>query len=101
MTDDAKLFSTVHGALITSLPEDTPSDVIAAAAREIVAVLHAPWFPSSEKKIVNATNVNVRDRPGGNPIGTVKKDTGVRAGSPENGWTPILFHGWVSGEMLG
>jgi hypothetical protein len=106
MTNDQELLTAVRGALITALPQDTPSDVIEAAAREVVTVLHAPWFPMAEKRIVGASNINVWALPGGKsknkaPSGTVTTGTAVRAGVPENGWTPILFHGWVSGEMLG
>ncbi len=101
MTNDQELLTAVRSALITALPDDTPHDVIEDAALNVVAVLHAPWFPTSEKRVVGASNVNVRANPNGAVVGTLKKDAGVRAGTPERGWTPILMHGWVSGEMLG
>lgn len=106
MTNDTELLDTVRSELIVALPQDTPSDVIEQAARAVVARLHAPWFPTTEKQIVGASNVNVWALSGGKsknkaPLGTAAKGTAVRAGVPENGWTPILFHGWVSGEMVG
>ncbi len=102
MINDTKLLTTVRDALIIALPQDTPSDVIDAAAREVVTVLHAPWFPTSEKRVVGATNINVHGAPVDvMVIGTLKKDVAVRAGKPEKGRTPILVHGWVSSELLG
>lgn len=101
MTNDTELLNVVRGALIAALPDDTPHDVIEDAALNVVGVLHAPWFPAHEKRIVGATNVNLRSGPRGTALGTVAKGTAVRAGSPENGWTPVLVHGWVSNEMLG
>ena len=101
MTNDQEMLITVRNALITALPQDTPSDVIEAAAREVVAVLHAPWFPIEEKKIVGASNVNARATPRGEIIGTLKQGVGVRAGKPERGSTPILIHAWISSELLG
>jgi hypothetical protein len=101
MTNDMELLNTVRSALIIALPQDTSSDVIEAAAREVVTMLHAPWFPAAEKRIKGATNVNVRANPTGEAVGTLKQGTAVRAGQTERGWTPILFHGWISSELLG
>jgi hypothetical protein len=106
MSNDTELLNTVRNALIMALPDDTPHDVIEDATLNVVQGLHAPWFPAKEQRIVGASNINVWALPGGKsknkaPLGTAAKGTAVRAGIPENGWTPILFHGWVSGEMLG
>ena len=101
MSNDTELLNTVRGALTTALPEDTPSDVIEEAAREVVTALHAPWFPAGERRVLGATHINLRASPNGTVIGTLAKGTALRAGSPERGWVPELAHGWVSGEMLG
>jgi len=101
MSNDTELLNTVRNALIMALPDDTPHDVIEDAALNVVQGLHAPWFPANEQRIVGASNINLRANPKGAVIGTLAKGTGVRAGAAENGWTPILVHGWVSGEMLG
>ncbi len=103
MTNDTELLNMVRAALIVGLPQDTPSDVVETAAHEVVTVLHAPWFPANEKRVVGATNINVHGVPVDvMVIGTLKKDVAVRAGKPEKGGrTPILVHGWVSSELLG
>lgn len=105
MTNDQELLSAVRGALINALPDDTPHDVIEAASREVVTALHAPWFPMIEKVVTGASNVNAWPLPGGRannkkPSGTITEGTVVRAGKPENGWTPGLFHFWISNELL-
>lgn len=106
MTNNQDLLAALRGALIGALPDDIPHDVIEDAVLSVMQVLHAPWFPMAEKRVVGASNVNVWALPGGKsknkaPLGTAAKGIAVRAGIPENGWTPVLFHGWVSGEMLG
>lgn len=106
MTNDQELLAAVRGALITALPDDTPHDVIEDAALNVVAVLHAPWFPMHEKKIVGASNVNAWALPGGRaknkkPSAVITEGTAVRVGVPENGWTPGLLHFWISNELLG
>jgi hypothetical protein len=101
MTNDQELLNTVRSELIIALPQDTPSDVIEQAARAVVARLHVPWFPMTEKRVVGASNVNARATPMGEIIGTLKKGVGVRAGNSENGSTPVLIHAWISSELLG
>jgi hypothetical protein len=101
MTNDQELLAAVRGALIIALPDDTPHDVIKDAVASVVEVLHAPWFPMSEKRVVGASNVNVRATPMGEIIGTLKQGVGVRAGKSEKGSTPVLIHAWISSELLG
>ena len=102
MTNDTELLNVVRNELQIALPQDTPSDVLEQAARAVVARLHAPWFPMTEKRVVGASNINVHGVPVDvMVIGTLKKDVAVRAGKPEKGRTPILIHGWVSSELLG
>jgi hypothetical protein len=102
MINNETLLTAIRNALITALPDDIPHDVIGDAVLSVMQVLHAPWFPTSEKKVVGATNINVHGVPVDVlVIGTLKKDVAVRAGKPEKGRTPILIHGWVSNELLG
>jgi hypothetical protein len=101
MSNDTELLNTVRNALIIALPDDTPHDVIEDAALNVVQSLHSPWFPATEKRVVGATNVNMRATAGGPSIGTVAQGMAVRAGQPEKGWVPVLVHGWISSELLG
>jgi hypothetical protein len=101
MTNDQELLTAVRSALITALPDDIPHDVIEDAVLSVMQVLHAPWFPMSERRVVGASNVNARTTPMGEIIGTLKKGVGVRAGNSENGSTPVLIHAWISSELLG
>lgn len=94
--------STVRGALIAGLPEDTPSDVIETAVLSVLQALHAPWWPATAGVVVGSSSyVNLRATAGGAVIGTLLKGAPLRAGFAEGGWKPVLVHGWVSGEKVG
>lgn len=93
--------STVRGALIVGLPEDTPTDVIEAATQSVLQALHAPWWPATDGTIVGSSSyVNLRATPNGKVIGTLLLGAPLRAGYAEQGWKPVLVHAWVSGEKV-
>lgn len=96
------LAAELRGALIVGLPEDTPTDVIETALVSVLQALHAPWWPATAGTIVGSSSyVNLRATPGGKVIGELLLGAPVRAGYAEDGWRPVLVHGWVSGEKVG
>lgn len=90
----------IRNALIVALPEDTPTSVIDEATRSVLQHLHAPFWPARETIVKNQDGGYIRATPNGTVIGTAKSGVSLRAGHDENGWTPVLVHGWMGTGLL-
>lgn len=93
------LFRKILDALTVLLPHD-PEDVIERAAQAVLMETGRPVLGLRAGRIVAPQGCNLRAKPAGEIVGTIKPNVAVQVGQPEGEWTPVRVLCWVGAAMV-